>query len=106
MPIKENDMDDLYAPHVFPTTTEECSAATLLTLYLRAPDMLYLKYFEGFRALVYWLGKPKPAIQTYKKLHRSLQNYEIQELAEHLGVSREEVFWTLMEIEEMYAPAT
>jgi hypothetical protein len=80
-------------------TTDTCDIDILIALYTRATSSLYVDHMYGFKILVGWLGLPHPSKVDYPKLPRYLDNYEIQELAKILKVSREEVFYTLLKIE-------
>lgn len=80
-------------------TIDICDIGILISLYTRATNFLYVDHMDGFKVLVGWLGLPHPSGINYPKLPRYLDNYEIQELAKVLRVSREEVFYTLLKIE-------
>jgi len=58
---------------------------SLLVLYTKSYNSLYLNYFEGFQELITWLSPISPS--TYPIIHvpRYLLNYEMQELAKHTG---------------------
>jgi hypothetical protein len=80
-------------------STDICSLDILLTLYLRATNILYVDRMEGFKRLIWWLGRPPVSPIRYAKLHESIYNYEHQEIAKILGISIEEVFFTMLKIE-------
>lgn len=111
MLIRDNNMDDFIDVEEFldekrkeiyghiHAPIDPCDINILITLYSRAPNLLYVDRMAGFEALVYWMGRPIPSSVKYPKLPRCLDNYEIQELARVLNVSREEIFYTLLKIE-------
>lgn len=78
---------------------DPCNISILVTLYIRAANILYVDHMDGFKTLVHWLGRPIPSSIEYLKLPDCLGNYTIQELAKHMGVTQEEVFYTMLKIE-------
>lgn len=78
---------------------EPCPLELYIRLYRKAPNALYIGHFEGFKYLRHWLGEAVVSSPTYR-LPRLLENYEIQELAKLLNVSREAIFSEILRQEE------
>lgn len=82
-------------------TTDICDIRILITLYTRASNHLYVDHMANYKVLVGWLGFPIPSTIDYPKLPNYLINWDIMYLAKILGVSIEEVFYTLLKIEKI-----
>ena len=80
---------------------DPCDINILITLYSRAPNLLYVDHMDGFKTLVSWLGRPIPSSVDYLKLPNYLLNWDIMELAKVMDVSPEEVFYTILKIEKI-----
>lgn len=61
-----------------------------ITLFEASPKLLYIDYFESFKLLVDWLGKPESTGVT-GTIPSILGSYSVQEIAKHLDVSAYEV---------------
>lgn len=71
----------------------------VLLIYSKCRRTMYLNYFAELKLLIEWLGEiDKGELISYPRLPWYVGNYELQELAKHLGTSQEHVYHTLERI--------